>query len=244
MGPRVGDAFGAAFLAQSDQDGDLGCLTVERDDGFIDCDPISMYFSGWTDLEAAGWNYIGRRVLDVGAGAGRHSLELQERGHEVVALDVSEGAIEVCRRRGVRETFHGTLADLAAREPEPFDTALLFGHNLGLLQSPEEAGSFLDCLARLCRPEGRVVGTNRDPYRTDDSLHLAYHRRNREQGHMAGQLRLRIRWREVATDWFDLLFCSPDELVTLIRRHGWRPTDRAIDGSSYLAVLQPPVAHG
>ncbi len=239
-GPRLGDVFGDAFLAQSEQDEDLGCLMVERDDGFISCDPISTYFSGWTDLEAAGRRHIGHRVLDVGAGAGRHSLELQERGHDVVALDTSAGALKVCRRRGVRQTFHGTVADFAATGPERFDTILLFGHNLGLIGSPEASGDFLGHLASLCRTESRLVGTNRDPHRTDDPFHLRYHEQNRARGRMVGQLRLRVRWRDIATEWFDLLFCSPNELIAIVRDHGCRVVDRAIDGPSYLAVLEPP----
>ena len=56
----------------------------------------------------------------MGAGAGRHALPLQESGREVVALDVSPGGVEVCRRRGVRETFTGTVFELAETGPEPF----------------------------------------------------------------------------------------------------------------------------
>lgn len=39
----------------------------------------------------------GARVLDVGCGAGRHSLELARRGYRPFGVDISPGLIEVAR---------------------------------------------------------------------------------------------------------------------------------------------------
>ena len=57
---------------------------------------------------------VGHRILDIGAGAGRAALALQAMGRQVLAVDVSPGAVEVCRRRGVVSTSLGTVHDLAA----------------------------------------------------------------------------------------------------------------------------------
>jgi SAM-dependent methyltransferase len=73
----------------------------------------------------------------MGAGAGRASLAVQECGQEVVALDISPGAVEVCRRRGVEQVFCGTVAELAVAGPAKFDSVLMLGNNLGLLGSPQ-----------------------------------------------------------------------------------------------------------
>ncbi len=40
-------------------------------------------------------------VLDIGCGAGSHSLYLQEKEFQVTALDSSQGAIETCKQRRV-----------------------------------------------------------------------------------------------------------------------------------------------
>jgi SAM-dependent methyltransferase len=239
-GPRIGDALGNALLAEWEHGADAGHHAIERDDGFVTCDAASPYFAAWFDVESAARRHIRGRVLDVGAGAGRHSLLLQERGHEVVALDVSPGAVEVCRRRGVRHTVVGTVRDLGSEYNGRFDTVLLFGHNLGLLGSPEGAGDFLEALARLTAPDALVAGTNRDPYATGDPGHLAYHDWNRRRGRMPGHLTLRVRWQDLATDWFDLLYLSLDELDGIVRGRGWSVADRVAVDSSYLAVLRPP----
>lgn len=52
-------------------------------------------------LERRALSLCSGRVLDVGAGAGCHSLALQQRGLEVTAVDISELSVETMRRRGV-----------------------------------------------------------------------------------------------------------------------------------------------
>ena len=69
-------------------------------------------------------------VLDLGAGAGRHSLYLQNRGHEVTAVDVSPGAVAVCLARGILDV---RSADLRCQSIDGmWDTILLMCGNLGL----------------------------------------------------------------------------------------------------------------
>ena len=237
----AGDAFGQALLAHLDEGEGGGDHIVERDDGFAEANRAEMYFASaavWSLAEADGLGYATGRVLDVGAGAGRHSLWLQRRGHPVVALDVSPGVLEVCRRRGVAETFLGTVADLAETDPEPFDSFVLMGNNLGLLESADAAGAFLRTLARLGRPGAIIVGQGRDPYRTDNPDHLRYHQHNRDRGRMAGQVRLRIRWRNMATAWFDYLFTSLDELEAIAKSAGWSIAERREEDAGYVVVLR------
>jgi SAM-dependent methyltransferase len=71
----------------------------------------------WPDNDVTALDLVGGRVLNVGAGAGRFLLALQSRGHEPMALDVSPGAVEVCRRRGVRRTILGPIEELADTDP-------------------------------------------------------------------------------------------------------------------------------
>lgn len=238
--PTIGDAFGLALLDHLDHGAEARPHFVEREDGLLEPFDTAIYFTGRSILfetEPDVSRRAGERVLDVGAGAGRHALPVQQAGRQVVALDISPGATEVCRRRGIHETHTGTVFALADEEPEPFDTILLLGNNLGLLESADHAPAFLDALARLSRPGTEIIGTCRDPFDTDDPLHLQYHQLNRDRGRLPGQIRLRTRWSNVASPWFDYLLQPIAELEAIFDENGWELVDHQ-PGHPYVAVLK------
>jgi SAM-dependent methyltransferase len=214
---------------------------IERDDGLINAAPAANYLAAsqdWDALEHRALDRVRGHVLDIGLGAGRAALELQERGVPVTGLDISPGAIEVARRRGVRDLVCATV-DEHARSGRRYDTFLLFGNNLGLIEGRERAPAFLAALAAMSRPGAQIVAHGTDPYGTTDPVHVGYHARNRSLGRLGGQLRLRLRYRNLATGWFDYLVCSTDELGQLIAGTGWRLTDLdTADAPYYLATMR------
>jgi SAM-dependent methyltransferase len=242
---KTGDAFGEMLL-RGLAGGDVTEI-VERDDGHIgvgSAGPL-LYFAprqAWPRAERQALRFVRGRVLDVGCGGGRVCLEAQEKGLEVVGIDVSPGAVEASRRRGARDVRLLGIDD-ADESLGPFDTIVMFGNNLGLFRSPANAKRLLRRFARLTTERGRIVAATRDPYATDDPDHLAYHRRNRERGRPPGQVRLRVRFGTTATRWFDYLFVSKEELAEIAAGTGWTIA-RTLegDGSNYCAVLEkePP----
>ncbi len=214
---------------------------IERDDGLINGAPADHYLSeppDWQPHDHRALRLCRGHVLDIGAGAGRTAIELQRRGMAVTGLDTSPGAIEVARRRGLRDTVLNTVDGYASASAR-YDTFLLLGNNLGLLESRERAPVFLDALARLANPGAQIIAQGTDPYGTTDPVHVSYHRRNRERGRFGGQLRLRLRYRLLATAWFDYLNCSADELSDLLDGTRWRL--KSIDEQDrpyYLAVME------
>lgn len=226
----IGDAFGQVLLACHAGGGVPGVAfeSIERSDGYVAVMDAARYFApdgDWTATTRFARERAVGRVLDIGAGAGRVALALQDEGDNVVALDVSEGATAVCRQRGVRATFTGTVFDLAATAPEPFDTFLLVGNNLGLLAGPEQGPQFLDALASMAAPGATAIGETLNPYATHDPDHLRYHDDNRALGRLPGQTRLRVRHLQLATPWMDYLFCTPEELESLLAPTRWALTD-------------------
>src|SRR2546427_5956436 len=221
---ETGDAFGEMLRALA-RDGE-GLEIVERDDGFITASQLgpSHYFAPfrrWLPVERQAMRLARGRVPDIGAGGGRVALHLQERGLEVVSIDVSPGAVDVMRERGVRDARLLGIDDVGPEVGE-FDTIVLFGNNIGLLGGPRKAPRLLRKLQGVTRPDARMLGTSIFLYDTDDPSHLAYHERNRRRGRHPGQLRLRVRYRELATPWLGYFSLPPAELDELASQGGWR----------------------
>jgi SAM-dependent methyltransferase len=214
---------------------------IERDDGLVNGAPADHYLAepqDWRPYDHRALRMCRGHVLDIGSGAGRTAIELQRRGMAVTGLDTSAGAIEVARRRGLRDTVLNTV-DAYASSTARYDTFLLVGNNLGLIEGPERAPVFLDALARLANPGARIIAQGTDPYGTTDPVHVSYHRLNTERGRLGGQLRLRLRYRLLATEWFDYLNCSVEELEALLAGTPWRL--RSVDTDDhpyYLAVME------
>ena len=236
----VGDAYGQLLLAEFTQGGAVEI--VEREDGFIAASNFGprIYlapFRRWPAHERRAMRFVRGRVLDVGCGGGRVCLHLQGRGHEVVGIDVSPGAVDVCLMRGVKDARVLSIDDLD-ESLGVFDTIVMLGNNFGLVGGAKKADRLLRRFRRITGPDGRIIAASRDVYATDDPAHVAYQKRNRERGRLSGQIRMRVRFRDVATPWFDYLMVSPAELAALAKPTGWT-TGRVLEGEdAYIAVLE------
>lgn len=232
------DAFGALMLTL--HEGGRAAEIIERDDGLFETAfSGGLYlapFRGWPAHHRRAMRFVRGRVLDVGCGAGRVCLHLQQRGLEVVGIDISPGAVEVCRRRGVLDARVCPIDDVDA-SLGVFDTVVMLGNNFGLLASRAKARRLLRRFHALTSDRGRIVAETRDVHDTEDPVHLAYHGRNRRRGRMAGQIRIRIRYRQLKTPWFDFFMVSPDELEELLAGTGWSLTRTIESGDAYIAVI-------
>jgi SAM-dependent methyltransferase len=215
--------------------------TIERDDGYIDVlSGAKTYFStheDWPEHQRRAMEYARGRVLDVGCGAGRHSLYLQEKGFSVLGTDVSPLSIEVCKLRGLRQARVMGITNLSFRLGE-FDTLIMQGCNFGLLGSLKRGRWLLRRFKRMTTGDARIIAECNDPYGTENPFHLKYHATNRRKGRMSGQVRIRVRYLGYTTPWFDYLLVSKDEMEQMIEGTGWR-VEKLIDspGSLYEAVI-------
>ena len=223
------DAYGAAI--RDHHAGEETVEIIERDDGWIGISAgTDLYFSeydAWSDSERAAVARAEGRVLDVGCGAGRHALYLQERGHDVVGIDVSPGAVEVSRDRGV-DARPLNVTDVRELDAEPFETVVMFGNNFGLVGTRATAPSILDGLAAVT---------------TDDPNHTTYHDLNRERGRLGGALRIRTRYERRAAPWFDYLLVAPEELREVVAPTPWGVAEilepnRLDETGNYVAELR------
>lgn len=213
---------------------------TERDDGHINEMDATMYFAPyeeWPGYEREAMLEARGRVLDVGLGAGRHSLWLQGRGHEVVGLDLSPLAVEVSRLRGVRDA---RVMDVTAMSfpDEHFDTVLMMGANLGIVGNIQEIQRILGYIDRVTNPGAIIIGSTRDPLKTENPAHLAYHEMNRGRGKPPGLVRIRVNFRDVKGEWFDFLMMGEELLEEILEPTNWETSKIYGSGNSdYIAIL-------
>ena len=219
-----------------------GSEIIERDDGYFDVsggpNPYFSEYGDWPPNQREAMNYARGRVLDIGCGAGRHSLYLQDQGCDVLGIDNSSLAIEVCRLKGLTNAQVLSVTQITPRLGT-FDTILMLGNNFGLFGGFKRAKWLLRRFHSITSQEGRIIAETRDPYETETQEHLEYHELNRQRGRMAGQLRIRVRYKKYVTPWFDYLLVSKEEMKEILENTGWEARE-FIGGQRgfYIAIIE------
>ncbi len=235
------DAFG--HMLMDFHQGLGGYEIIERDDGLIDAmDHVSAYFAdfaAWQPHEQEAMRHLQPgRVLDLGCGAGRAALYLQEHGYEVVGVDISPLAVEVCRQRGVKDARCLSITKVGPALGQ-FDDILMLGNNWGLMGSYRRTKWLLHRFYHMTSHSARIIATSNDIYQTQSPVHLAYHAYNRERGRMPGQIRMRVRCGVWQTEWFDYLMVSRPEMEDILSGTGWQVKEYiASEGPMYAAVIE------
>jgi SAM-dependent methyltransferase len=220
------DGYGKQLLAQYNHQTPTSEI-IERDDNYIETGSAAgSYFTeydAWHELERQAIDKARGKILDIGCGAGRHSLYLQSKGFDVTGIDNSPGAIKVCKLRGLKRAIVRPIGEIDKFRDRSFDTILMLGNNFGLFGDAENARTLLEKMSRItAAPHAQIIAGTRNPYVTDNKEHLEYLRFNRRRGRMAGQIRMRIRYGKTVGEWFDYLFVSPEEMQKILKNTGWQ----------------------
>lgn len=159
------------------------------------------------------------KVLDVGAGAGCHSLWLQEKGLDVQAIDISESACQVMINRGIRNVL---VADIFSFSGNKFDTILFLMNGIGVARTQEGLVPLLSHLHDLLNVGGTILL---------DSSDLIYLYEDEEDGylldlnsdHYYGEINYELTYLNGAPSSFPWLFVDPDTLADAARTAGFNP---------------------
>jgi SAM-dependent methyltransferase len=237
---REGDAMGELLRDFFHTGRSVGAV-AERSDGYALPDlPAETYFAGveeWTDAEREALGRAKGRILDLGCGAGRHSLYLQEKGSDVLGIDSSPGAIAVSRARGLHNTLRIPVQNVSARLGR-FDTVLMMCTNFGLAGTRHGTRALLRTLTQITGPTAKVIGHTLDPHVASQPEHREYRTRNVALGRMPGQMRVRVRYRLITTPWYELLYLALNEVRQVVAGTGWEITDVIRDPDpTYFVIL-------
>jgi SAM-dependent methyltransferase len=150
------DLFGQAILDYQTQNAPEDLVT-ETNISEADEMSVAYLFRTHQDMpkiEKKALQFAKGKILDVGCGAGSHSLYLQQKGFDVTAIDISPNAIKACQLRGVKDARVQHLLEL---ENKQFDTILLLMNGTGIFGTLAETSKYLQKLKSLLTPNGQIL---------------------------------------------------------------------------------------
>ena len=163
------DLFGKALLdyQNGNYTEDLITSTSISDEDELPLPYLFRSYKEMPKLEQKALQLAKGKVLDVGCGSGSHSLYLQSKGIDVKAIDISKGAIEVTKLRGVLNSEIKDVLD----ETDTFDTIILLMNGTGIFQELSQVSKYLKHLKSLLKPQGQILIDSSDityMYEDDD----------------------------------------------------------------------------
>ena len=123
--------------------------------------PLTTLFRNYEsmpEIERKALDLTKGRVLDVGAGAGCHSLVLQEKGMDVTAIDISPLSVETMKKRGVKKVLEQDFFTLEGQ----YDTILMLMNGIGIVGTLERLPEFFKQLDKILAPGGQVLCDSSD----------------------------------------------------------------------------------
>jgi SAM-dependent methyltransferase len=151
------DLFGKAILDYQTHNNPENIITSTSisDEDEMDVAYLFRSFDEMPSIEQNALLFAKGKTLDVGCGAGSHSLYLQnERNIEVHSIDISKNAIQACSLRGLKNAQAIDVLDL---ENEKYDTILLLMNGTGIFETLEKTTIYLQKLKSLLNPNGQIL---------------------------------------------------------------------------------------
>lgn len=158
------------------------------------------------------------KILDVGAGAGAHSLWLQENGYDVDSLDISPLSCETMKRRGIRNVL---LQDIYTLKEKKYDTILLLMNGAGIAQTLPGLEQLLLHLRSLLNPGGRILADS------SDLLYLFTDENGDTWIDIAsdtyyGEMEYQLTYKKIKGKPFQWLYVDPASFIDYAQRCGFR----------------------
>ena len=229
------ELHGQAMLDYMNGDEHARCV-LRRDDG-VAYPPIYakqfFYPDGLPELDSLTVGRCAGRVLDIGAGAGSHSLAIQDRGLDVISVDVSQKAVQVMRQRGCRNARVGDVFD---SYEEPFDT-ILVALNIGIVRNLDGLRRFLKHLGQLMADNGQLITDSIDPRNSEDESYRKYTEAKIAKGCYLGERTLRFEYKDQISNWFEWMHVDPETLGRYVHEAGYAMGHLGNDGKRYLVSI-------
>ena len=104
-----------------------------------------------------------KKILDVGCGTGRHSIELAKRGYNVTGIDLSESMLKHAREKAAGQNLRINFLKLDARNLSSkgeFDLVIMLCEGgFSLMETDEMNFKILENAANALKPKGKFIFT-------------------------------------------------------------------------------------
>ena len=180
--------------------------------------PVTTLFRQVNDmplLERKAVELASGNILDVGAGAGCHTLALQSMGKAVTAIDISPLCVETMRERGVHDVHEQDFFTLQGQ----YDTILMLMNGIGIVGTLNRLPAFFMQLDALLTPGGKVLCDSSDLcyiYEDEDGIIDL----TGVEGYY-GELEYQLQYKGVKGEPFPWLFIDPETLREQAAFHGF-----------------------
>ena len=207
-------------------------LLLHTSYGDIEEMPVAVFFRKPADfpvLERIALTHCYGKVLDIGAGAGSHALYLQQQGIAVQAMDISPGAAEVMRQRGVKQV---TTVDFFQYTDGEYDTLLFLMNGIGLAGDLNGLRKLLQHCRQLLAPGGQLL------FDSSDIAYLYADESVPKPADYYGQIGYQYEYRGKKGTPFSWLYIDQHTMHSLAGEAGW--TMQVLyedDNDQYLARL-------
>lgn len=139
--------------------GKLRVFSPDFDEDEIPVETLFRELDEMPEIERKALEMAHGKILDVGAGSGCHSLELQKMGKDVKAIDISELSVEVMKESGVK---NAAVEDFFAIKGEKYDTILMLMNGAGIVGTIDRLPEFFEHLKNILEDEGQVLMDSSD----------------------------------------------------------------------------------
>lgn len=203
-----GDPVGAAILeyAEKKRPADIIVSSDICDDDIIPLEVLFRTYDEMPEIEKLALDRCKGRVLDVGAGSGTHSLELSDRGHDVLSIDISKGAVDYMKRNGL----NARQLNFFDLKGEKFDTIIMLMNGIGIAGTLSNLGHTLNHAKSLLNEGGRILCDSSDiKYLYEDEDGSLWIDLNTEY---YGNFKFQMSFKKEKGPWFDWLYVDFDNL--------------------------------
>ena len=227
------DIFGTAIKAyfENNDDTDIVVHSPDFDDDIIPVAYLFRNFDEMPKIEQTALDLCRGKTLDVGCGAGSHSLYLKEvKNIECIPVDTSEGAIEIARKRGLE---NARTEDFFELENETYDTILMLMNGSGIIGKLDKLNSFFKQARSLLNENGQVIMDSSD-------LIFLFDEAPESAEDYYGELNFKMSYKGEESDYFNWLYIDEKLLEKYALANDFS-CEIAARGPhyDYLAVLKP-----